>query len=483
MVRMKNSWISLTSFLFLMGVAGLHACGKSKKKETAGGTVQVQFVNSQLQISQMALADEVLSKRFSLASVNYEKLLGTPCSENPSCECNTQTNMCIDTVSSAGSNASIPIGQSTQTSLESLSYRLGYISLANSVTINGSEWTNPIGNWDIFNEEASATPIESPDAAYSDPKLINILDKTKLSSLASEVTYTKSNINKYNYALINWSQAIKFKATVTLSDGTKLYSKKAVSYDPPTSTGGGSKRYSSTVSDLTTGPAEEAVIWSDNGGTFFKFQSPFEITQADYDAQTSFKIAFAYDPDGLVRGLRQSGADGGTLVDATRGYEMQAPYLDMAPVVARASETIMRETYLLRSTEATNGFDVRLSLYYVKEDATKGVRAVNKAVLHTQTLEGISAANRAFENIFSITSNSDGSITLNDSNGAAVFSNFRRLSNVGDSGKISGFCRSQTNCTSGIDLAYVLISQGELDSALTAIAVTPSPTPTPTVSF
>jgi hypothetical protein len=164
---------------------------------------------------------------------------------------------------------------------------------------------------------------------------------------------------------------------------------------------------------------------------------------------------------------------------------MQAPYLDMAPVVARASETIMRETYLLRSTEATNGFDVRLSLYYVKEDATKGVRAVNKAVLHTQTLEGISAANRAFENIFSITSNSDGSITLNDSNGAAVFSNFRRLSNVGDSGKISGFCRSQTNCTSGIDLAYVLISQGELDSALTAIAVTPSPTPTPTptVSF
>lgn len=471
----KRVGLSLFSFvtilLFAISAVSI-SCSKKNKSET-GGSVEVKFVNSQLAISQLELADRILEREFSIAPIYNVSMMGTPC--NGTCPCNTQTNMCIEDPN----NQDTPIGTSKASELESLSYRLGYVSLLNSVTTNGSGWSNPTGNWDILNDSES-TPLSSPDAAYGDSKFINILDKAALGRLTNKVVYTDKNVGTYNFAMMNWSQAIRFKSTVTLSDGTKLYSKKPVSYEPPdsSSTGGGSTRYTSIGNNLTTGPAEEAVVWSDSGGTYFKLQKPFEITQADIDSKTSFKIAFAFDSDGIVRGLKQNGKDGGTLVDATGGFKMQTPYLSIAPVVARESETIMRETYLLRHSETGRSFDVRLSLYYIKEDADKGIRAVNTSVLYTETIKGASQGNRALENIFSIATNPDSTISLRDSLGQDVFSNFKRLAKVGDTGTLSGFCRVQAACGAGTSMPYVLVSLGEIEGSLTAIAVTPTPTPT-----
>lgn len=454
------------------------ACGKkSTEEDVPGGQVSVKFISSQLKPAALALADEVLASKFNLSS-NILALTGAvPCSSDPSCPCNTQTNMCIATQPESNSSL-VQVGQSSQTTLESLSYRLGYVSLANSLTLQGSGFSNPLGEWIIFNDTSG--DANTPGAAETDTKFVNLLEKAGLANLARQLTYTKSNINKYNYAIINWFQGIRFKATVTLSDGTLLYSKKSTSYKPLSSSAG-ETQYSSNTSTMTTSPAEESVVFSNNGGTLFKLQTPFEITQDDYDAKTAFKIAFAFDPDGLIKGIKQEGVDAGTLNDEKNGYKIQTPYLDMAPIAARESETILRDTYLLRSVDIADPFDVKLSLYYIKEDSSKGIRAVNKTVFRSAAIPLKSASNGANTRIDSTTTNADGTVTFRDSDGAAVFKNFKKLASVGDTGTVSaGFCKESPSCTTDATLAYTLVSTGTIEGELTAIAVTPSPSPSPT---
>ena len=441
----------LPSFAISMcGLTLIALACESKKKDDAAGTggkMTLKFLQTKLTSASLNLADEVLQRDFGFAP-QYLNLAGS---------------------------SQIELGQSTTSSLESLSYRPGYIVLCNDVTLNGSGWTNPLGTWEIFNDTEEFS--DTPENAVSSTKHVNLLDKDTLTKLGQELTYTSAHILKYNYALMNWSRGIRFKASVKLSDGKTIYSKKATVQEFQ---GGntGNKQYSSSASSLTTGPAEETLVFSNNGGTVFKLQSPFEITQADYDAKTNFKLAFAFDSDGLVKGLSNSSEGPGVLTDSA-GYQLQAPYLDIAPVAARESETIMRETYLLRNTDLTNTYDIKLSLYYVEEDTGHGIRAVNKTIHYTKARS--QAATGALARIDSITTNADGTVTFNDSMDGTVLASFKRLTTVGTSGTVSaGYCKSGvTTCAEKEKYAYTLISVGSVEATLVASAATPNVTPTP----
>jgi hypothetical protein len=180
-------------------------------------------------------------------------------------------------------------------------------------------------------------------------------------------------------------------------------------------------------------------------------------------------------------------------IDDTLGRSIKPGFLEFAPILARESETIMRETYVLSTNDLTGidnptkqGFSARLTLYYVKEDEAKSVRAVTSRGYYNE----YSTNYLNYDPVSGIRRIADGTeagtidLFQGGATDFALFKGFKRLTTVGDSGTVTTkLCEgSITNGTCSATLkdlswVYTFVGSSEAETELTFEAVPPPPPP------
>lgn len=374
-------------------------------------------------------------------------------------------------------------GRSRGAELESLSYLVSSIEFCGKLVTNGTGTNCQSGAWQLYSNQSQDYDNFLPaNAATTTDGFVNFMDKDALKAFGQSSTYSDGNVQTYDGATIYWYRPFKVKASMTLTDGTKIYTKATTDF-PSNGKTGLDVTFESRTDSMTTGPAEEAVFFLPNGGTYFRLQKPLEITQADVDNKTNFKVVFAFDPDDIITGTKldltgwipdpnwRSGH-----VDATNGYRIDAPFLNAAPVVAREGETIMREVYLLRSADQIH--DVRVSLYYIKEDATKAVQAVTL----TNILYGIPSHPIDFAQPTQVETDAEGKLNFKDWMGNNIIAGLQRSTTPGVLGNVSHVqCAagsiSSGGCSNGVETStysYAFVGEGSVEADVTA-GYTPPP--------
>lgn len=439
----------VTSLATCLGLST--ACKKNDDKKTTngdGGTVTTEFQPSRLALSQLRQAMTLLG------------------SNGPALTADETL-----------------VGQATGANLESMKFRLQRVELCSEMA-QGSCASGP---WSIFSESNASNydTFTSKEAAADDTGYIDFMNKDSLASLGTNTVYNEGHVGSYKTALVFWYRPFKIKASVPMLDGqTTLYTKSSTDFRS-NGASGLDVTYETTVSGITTAPAEEGVFFLPNGGTYVHLQKPFEITEADIENKVPFKIVMAFDPDDLIKGIQRGPRTDNFLTgmaDPDAGFRIEAPFLQVAPVVARENEKIMRETYLLRSTSGhAIAHDVRLSLYYIEEDEEKSVRAVTSTVVYNSAT---SSPWDAFPQTSSITANEDGTINLLDWGGFKILGSFKRMTATGTiDNVVAEICNGSPQdgqCSGEIingNYTYTLISIGEVEGQMTAEPVElPEPT-------
>jgi hypothetical protein len=180
-------------------------------------------------------------------------------------------------------------------------------------------------------------------------------------------------------------------------------------------------------------------------------------------------------------------------IDDTLGRSIKPGFLEFAPILARETETIMRETYVLSTNDmqgisdtSKQSYSARLTLYYVKEDESKSVRAVTSRGYYNE----YSKSYINYDPVSGIRRIADGTeagtidMFQNSNSDFALFKGFKRLSTVGDSGKVtSELCDgSITNGTcsnplKSLSWVYTFVGESEAETELTFEAVPPPQPP------
>ncbi|MBC7658907.1 MAG: hypothetical protein H7249_04295 [Chitinophagaceae bacterium] len=419
------------------------------KKTTAstGGTVTTQFQSSRLAITPLAKA-----------SLALDDVIKPP----------------------KGLTATTATGLAVGEDIQSYSFRVSSIALCSHLKAVGpSASCSGAGEWNLYTDQDGATTdynTYGPQQAASDTiHFTNVLDKKSLAALTRTTIATDKNVQTYDAVLVYWYRPFKVKADVTLTDGTKLYTKAAGSYRS-NGADGLSVNYQYRVKDMTSGPAAESVFFLPDGGGYFRLQKPFELSTSDIESKTNFKVVLAFDPDGLIKGLpfvdhATADASLSGMVDAGEGYQIQAPFLQIAPIIARENETIMREVYLLRAEDGSH--DVRLNLFYVKEDENKAIRAVTITVVpYNQTL-----APSDYLSVDSVKLEADGSVDLKDVMGNSIISGLTRVTIPGEvAGTVAHVAcvpspnlAKASSCplgTTTINYTYSLVAIGSISDSL-----------------
>lgn len=356
---------------------------------------------------------------------------------------------------SAGTSLALSTGGATGASasadLDSLKYYITSIKICEDMEVNGTGYSNPKNCIMLFQQsEKGYEDYGADDARNDDEHYIDLMDSEDIAKLATSTTVSKENIGKYKYGLVNWFQPIKVKATMTLDNSTTLYTHDGTVAEDEFG------NIKTSISNITTGPAEEAIVQHNNGGAWFRFQTPFEITKEDIASGKAFLLDLIFNPDRIVKGCAQAIGCSGNLVDSTNSYEMNVPMLGLTPVFHREDQKVLREAYYFTNS-GTNGFEIRLDLYYLDGDSKKTIYGVEDKIFYNET-SGNSTPSTLYS-FFSVTSNDDGSLDFNDWQGA-VISGFKRLSDVGDTDTATICEDMASDGCSEMDISYELISDG-----------------------
>jgi hypothetical protein len=279
-------------------------------------------------------------------------------------------------------------GAADSSGLASLKYQITSITICETLETAGSGFNNPNNCLELYHHDNPSfhyglnddwTPLA--DAARStEDGFVDLLDANSRGQLASSTTLTREQAHSYNYGTITWSLPIKVTATLAMSDGSYLYTHDGHTQIETIGVDNNRSYFTAPATPLTAGPAEEAVVLLPNGGNWFKFQSPFVISPEDIEAERAFVLDLVFNPAGIVKGFSDSFAQGNLSQRSASGaheHDITVPMLDLAPVPHRASEQVMRESYLGTVSLPDNTFDVRIELYYVAGDANETVYGVD----------------------------------------------------------------------------------------------------------
>jgi len=72
-------------------------------------------------------------------------------------------------------------------------------------------------------------------------------------------------------------------------------------------------------------PADKAVVILGNGGNWFKFQNPLDITQADIDQKRQWVLDLVFNPEGLVKGFSGDGSTRGNIREQSEAGGLSHP--------------------------------------------------------------------------------------------------------------------------------------------------------------
>jgi hypothetical protein len=405
----------------------------------------------------------------------------------------------------SGGGPAAAFGHSLADGIKSLKYRISGMNLCGEIAVGRGDSCGA-RPFPIYNENRDTANydefVPSSDAAASFDQWTDFMKKGSIEELVGKVTYSEGNVGAYQAVIVNFYRTFKVDATVQLNNDEQLFTKNV---DEFFSNGksGLDVTYAGKNESMTAGPSEEGLFFLPNGGKTFLLQRPFEITAADVENLVPYKMALAFDPVNFVKGSAFSpgayagGAAGDYLegqVDDAKGYAILPGFLEFAPILARESETIMKETYVL-STNGIEGvggslgeqpFSARMTFYYVKEDPTKAVRGVttvsyyneySTSYLNYNPLGGIGAVrDGTVEGTVSVYQGLGGVIPL--------FKDFKRLSAVEETGEVEGeVCAggfTSAGCsetTKKVTWFYTFVGSAEAETELKFEAVPPPPPP------
>ncbi len=306
------------------------------------------------------------------------------------------------------SQSTLRVGSNSAASLLSLKYYIQFIQICQSLEVSGSGWSNPNHCLTLYqNPEITAggNPYDGTGGVpkYDDylvtqaqadtaaGRYIDLMSTTGQEALRQTQTVTAESIGAYKYGLISFYRPIKVTATFpVLGSATDYFRTKAVTGVVDNSIMGGLPSERSLIGDTLSGATEETTYMLNNGGTFFVFQKPFEITQADIDAGTAIKVDLVFNPDSFGQATENTSSDCSTnqyaaMCDAANHVTIDMPFVRMSPVPRKAGEKTRKETYLLDYGTGPEASKLRVELYYNDADAEKSIQGVDTAVVFDAT--------------------------------------------------------------------------------------------------
>lgn len=297
------------------------------------------------------------------------------------------------------------LGANTADQLTSLKYVFGFMSICESLTVTGSAFSNPTGCVQIYSGptvgDGSSGSITPDNLASYASSQIDMMSSTSRAALNTSATLTSDHVRSYNYAVINWYTPIAVKGCATTSGGLVCTKNTGATYSGSTTT------VTTSLQSSATSEAQEAIVVSANGGSFFKFQQPFTITADDITNQTSFTVDMVFNPSAVLTANHDSAADGNL-----RGTNssMYVPMLNIAPVPRKGTQTTKRETYVTSGNCPQAKY--RVELYYNSDAPTVVLGATGAYVPDSASGSHSIGQSDMGAKVTEIAAATDGSLTL-----------------------------------------------------------------------
>jgi hypothetical protein len=363
---------------------------------------------------------------------------GTAGSSGVSTQAGIQMRFATPGVAGAGSNRLLAFsgGGALRPGLESLEYFIYSVQICESMDAQGSGFGNAQGCLELYRGDPSGLPYDpagdwtglADQARASDAGFVDLLNPSAREALSATTELRSQDVRSYHYGIITWSLPIKFEAAVPLFDGTFLYT-----HDGPTTyqtIGADNFRdyFTSPTTSLAVAPAEKAVVILGNGGNWFKFQNPLTITEADIAEHRQWVLDLVFNPEGIVKGFAGDNIGGGSVREQNEMGQtlrgINVPMLDLAPVPHRASEQVVRESYLGHVSLGAQVFDARIELYSVDGDPNQTVYGVDVKSLITAESRSLPPE---LSKISYLVSEPDGSLSFQSFKSTSIITGFQRV--------------------------------------------------------
>lgn len=364
----------------------------------------------------------------------------------------------------SGKGALARVGSSGATGLHSFQVPISHIMLAKGLETSGSGWSNMTGplalyqNDDMGGDFNSIPIARARDAAWR-THFIDFCDPSDVRRLATSQPFTARDTGDYNWVVVNWAPYFRVRASIPLSGGDTLYTRDGdvTRYAYPNST---NAYYYITraAGSLLQGPAEDAVVQKNNGGTWFRFLRPLRLTEADLDTTalipdtTGFdstgapiirqipsgrwNVLLVFNPKDLVFGGHNDSSNSsvtGEIRSADSSAYVSVPFLKATAVPYREGEAILRETYEFSVTVNEHWmrgtYGMRLEVYL------NGDNVVAATVTSYPTDGGFAPPEVPV--IFFAVEGTGGSLDLQNYERSPVFDDFVRKSAVGETGTVT----------------------------------------------
>jgi hypothetical protein len=421
----------------------------------------------------------IINKEGAMNHMKIALIIFLPLLLSPGCQESDDANITTDQggtlemelVTSNATSAKLAqaVGQATATNLSSLKYFIQNITICQELTVNGSGYSGKSGCLVLYSSENTPDydTYLAPEASADTTNYIDLVSAEGKAKLKKSTTLTSSDVGSYYWGVIDWYRPIKVTAQVTLNDNTSLFTKTGTTV-LESGTGIGATYVTQITGSATepaeesidaTEPAEESIVVLPNGGNWFRFQEPFEITQADITDQTAFSLKLVFNPEGIIKGYTNSTRTGVGIHDTVTDAVIHVPMLDLAPVAHKVGDSVKKESYLLKYTgNDITPLNIRLELYYLASDAEKTIYAVEGKYIYTADSTG--ELGDFYKTSYVETTT--GVTQFQDWDRKAFVTDFTRLSIAGETGTAKLNCESSYgfgSCTtSTLDVTTDLVS-------------------------
>ncbi len=362
-----------------------------------------------------------------------------------------------------GRNALARVAPSGGSGLESFQVAVSDISLAKDLTTSGSGWSGISGVLPLFSQDIgdhnSVDTTMARDPAWS-RHYIDFCSQASIGRIASSKPFTLRDTGDYHWVVINWAPFFRVRSAIPLPGGDTVFTHDGpvTRHLYPNSNGNDNAYYITEPSQsLLQGPAEEAIVRKNNGGTWFRFLKPLHLTEADLDSAVTladtvgrdsagqpivkfvpsgkWNVLLVFNPlDFLYAGQNDHSNTGinGDIVSADSSAYVHVPFLKATAVPYREGEDVMRETYefsvQIDTAWARGTYGMRLELYLIGDN-------VVAATLNSYPTDG-SLAPPDVPTIFFAEDKGDGSLSLQNYDHSPVFDGFLRRQVVGQEGTV-----------------------------------------------
>ena len=338
---------------------------------------------------------------------------------------------------------------STVASLTSLKYIFGQMQICQDLTVTGSAFSGGTGCISLYDSGIDPSTITASTFSSFAAKTVDLMSATSLATFNAAASGSVT-AGSYKYVSINWAPYIAVTGTVTVGGGSILKT-QACTVNATT----GLCKSSTNLASATS--AVESVVKSANGGSWFKFQNPFVISQADVDAKTAYSIDMVFNPDSAIAANKSTSPSGGfywgQIADVdpgTTGNSIYVLMIQLTPVPKAAGGTTSKETYTL--VLPSNAGTARVELYFQKTDTSKTIYGVNILNTLSTANDGTFTQIDVGAKVATIETAASGAVTLKSTDGTAIITGLTRRAN---STVTINYLGSILTSTAGIASTYV----------------------------